>query len=124
MQNGFWEKTRVAGVNSNFSFIGQTRLAPEAFASVGVHDFATKIMVFLRRSLHIEMRPYNADEFVSMEELKERIAEVRRMKHRLRLQLMRESSHIDKAELEKFEYRLAKYMYELKAHPVLNRWKI
>mgnify|MGYP000559167778 CR=1 FL=1 len=34
---------------------------------------------------------------------------------------MRESNHIDKEELEKFEYRLAKYMYELKAHPVLNR---
>lgn len=43
------------------------------------------------------------------------------MKHRLRLQLMRECNHIDKEELEQFEYRLAKYMYELKAHAVLNR---
>ena len=30
------------------------------------------------------------------------------MKHRLRLQLMRECNHIDKEELEQFEYRLAK----------------
>ena len=71
--------------------------------------------------LHIEMQPYNAEEFVSMDELKKRIAEVRKMKHRLRLQLMRECNHIDKEELEQFEYRLAKYMYELKAHAVLNR---
>ena len=56
-----------------------------------------------------------------MEELKERITEARRMKRRLRLQLMREASHIDREELETFEYRLAKYMYELKAHPALNR---
>lgn len=35
-------------------------------------------MVFLRRSLHIEMQPYNAEEFVSMDELKKRIAEVRK----------------------------------------------
>src|SRR5699024_9033798 len=63
----------------------------------------------------------NAEEFVSMDELKKRIAEVRKMKHRLRLQLMRECNHIDKEELEQFEYRLAKYMYELKAHAVLNR---
>ena len=67
------------------------------------------------------MQPYNAEEFVSMDELKKRIAEVRKMKHRLRFQLMRESNHIDKEELEQFEYRLAKYMYELKAHAVLNR---
>ena len=121
MQSEFWEKTRVAGVNSNFSFIGQTRLEPAAFAPVGVQNFATKVMVFLRRSIHMEMRPYNPDEFVSMEELKGRIAEARSMKHRLRLQLMREASHIDREELETFEYRLAKYMYELKAHPALNR---
>ena len=122
MQSEFWEKTRVAGVNSNFSFIGQTRLDPAAFAPVGVRNFATKVMVFLRRSIHMEMHPYNAEEFVSMEELKERIAEARRMKRRLRLQLMREASHIDREELETFEYRLAKYMYELKAHPALNRY--
>ena len=121
MQNEFWEKTRVAKINSNFSFIGQTRLEHSAFSTVGVQNFATKIMVFLRRSLHIEMQPYNAEEFVSMDELKKRIAEVRKMKHRLRLQLMRECNHIDKEELEQFEYRLAKYMYELKAHAVLNR---
>ena len=121
MQNEFWEKTRVAKINSNFSFIGQTRLEHSAFSTVGVQNFATKIMVFLRRSLHIEMQPYNAEEFVSMDELKKRIAEVRKMKHRLRFQLMRESNHIDKEELEQFEYRLAKYMYELKAHAVLNR---
>lgn len=121
MQNEFWEKTRVAKINSNFSFIGQTRLEHSAFSTVGVQNFATKIMVFLRRSLHIEMQPYNAGEFVSMDELKKRIAEVRKMKHRLRLQLMRECNHIDKEELEQFEYRLAKYMYELKAHAVLNR---
>lgn len=121
MQSEFWEMTRVAGVNSNFSFIGQTRLDPAAFAPVGVRNFATKVMVFLRRSIHMEMHPYNAEEFVSMEELKERITEARRMKRRLRLQLMREASHIDREELETFEYRLAKYMYELKAHPALNR---
>ena len=121
MQSEFWEKTRVANVNDSFSFIGQTRLNPAAFSSVGVHNFHTKIMVFLRKSLHIEMQAYNAEEFISMTELKERIHEARRMKHRLRLDLMRETNRIDKEELEVFEYKLAKYMYELKAHAKLNR---
>lgn len=78
-------------------------------------------MVFLRKSAHIDMQPYNAEEFISMEELKDRISEARSMKQRLRLHLMRETNTIDKEELELFEYKLAKYMYELKAHPGLNR---
>ena len=121
MQNEFWEKSRVGRVNEDFSFIGQTRLAPHAFTSVGVDNFNTKIMVFLRRSQHIEMNPYNVEEFVSMAELKERVKKAREMKHRLRLDLMRETNRIDKEELEHFEYKLAKYMYELKAHEKLNK---
>ena len=121
MQSEFWEKSRVSNINGDFSFVGQVKLDPDAFASVGVHNFRTKVMVFLRKSLHIEMQPYNADEFIPMEELKGRIREARAMKQRLRLDLMRETGRIDKEELELFEYRLAKYMYELKAHAALNR---
>lgn len=122
MQSGFWEKTRVKDINSKFSFIGQVKLNPNAFASTGVHNFNTKVMVFLRKSQHIEMQAYNADEFISMNELKERIREARRMKYKIRFELMRETASIDKEELKVFEYRLAKYMYELKAHAKLNRY--
>ena len=121
MQSEFWEKTRVANINSSFSFVGQTKLNPDAFDSMGVHNFSTKVMVFLRRSRHIEMQPYNADEFIPMEELKDRVRKTRVMKQRIRIDLMREINRIDREELEAFEYRLSKYMYELKAHAVLNR---
>lgn len=121
MQSEFWEKTRVANINSCFSFVGQTKLNPDAFDSMGVHNFSTKVMVFLRRSRHIEMQPYNADEFIPMEELKDRVRKTRAMKQRIRIDLMRETNRIDREELEAFEYRLSKYIYELKAHAVLNR---
>ena len=121
MQSEFWEKTRVANINSCFSFVGQTKLNPDAFDSMGVHNFSTKVMVFLRRSRHIEMQPYNADEFIPMEELKDRVRKTRVMKQRIRIDLIRETNRIDREELEAFEYRLSKYMYELKAHAVLNR---
>ena len=121
MQSEFWEKTRVANINSSFSFVGQTKLNPNAFDSMGVHNFSTKVMVFLRRSRHVEMQPYNADEFIPMEELKDRVRKTRAMKQRIRIDLMRETNRIDREELEAFEYRLSKYMYELKAHAVLNR---
>lgn len=121
MQNEFWEKSRVTAINRDFSFIGQTRLSPNAFSRVGVHNLETKIMVFLRKSVHIVMNPYSAEEFVSMEELKGRIAGAREMKGKLRLALMQETNHIDKAELEVFEYKLSKYLYELKTHELLKK---
>ncbi|ROT16904.1 methyltransferase domain-containing protein [Muribaculaceae bacterium Isolate-110 (HZI)] len=121
LQSEFWEKSKVRAVNAQFSFIGQTLLAPDAFASLGVRNFGTKIMVFLRHSRHIDMQPYNADDFVSAEELKQRINDARAMKARLKLPLMQEANVISREELERFEYLLAKYMYELKAHKRLNR---
>ena len=121
MKNEFWEKTRVSNINSSFSFIGQTKLAPDAFASSGVRNFATKIMVFLRKSVHIEMQSYKAEEFITANELRERIGIARKLKEKLRFNLMRETSRIDKEELEMFEYKLSKYMYELKAHSKLNK---
>lgn len=121
LQSEFWEKSKVRAVNAQFSFIGQTLLDPDAFASLGVRNFGTKIMVFLRHSRHIDMQPYNADDFVSAEELKQRIADARAMKARLKLPLMQETNAVCREELERFEYRLAKCMYELKAHKRLNR---
>ena len=46
------------------------------------------------------MQAYNAEEFITADELKKRIGEARAMKHRLRFDLMRETNRIDKEELE------------------------
>lgn len=116
LQNEFWEKTRVTAINRDFSFIGQTKLNPNTFASVGVHNFDTKIMVFMRESRHIEMTPYNAEEFISWEELGKRIDLAKALKSNLKVNLMRETQSVDREELERFEYKLNKYLFELKTH--------
>ena len=59
-------------------------------------------MVFFRKSIHIGVQTYNAEEFITAEELGKRISEARAMKHRLRFDLMRETNRIDKEELELF----------------------
>lgn len=121
LQSEFWEKSRVRAVNGQFSFIGQTRLSPDAFAALGVRNFGTKVMAFLRHSRNIEMQPYRADDFISPEELKARITGARAMKAGLKLQLIQETNSISREELDRFEYTLSKYMYELKTHRQLNR---
>lgn len=120
MQSEFWDKSEVRAINSRFSFIGQTRLYPNAFACVGVDNFETKIMVFARESSHIESKPYNAEEFITMEQLAGRVLALRELKQSLKLKLMRETNLLLNAEEDAFNYRLNKYLYELKAHPHLQ----
>ena len=38
-------------------------------------------MVFFRKSIHIGVQTYNAEEFITAEELGKRISEARAMKH-------------------------------------------
>ncbi|MDR0231979.1 MAG: N-6 DNA methylase [Dysgonamonadaceae bacterium] len=121
LQSDFWEKTRVSTINNDFSFIGQMKLPSDAFASVGVEDFNTKIMVFSLESEHIESNPYLPEEFLSYEELKERITAFKSLKNSLKHKINRESYYIDNRERQAFEYKLKKYLFELKTHPHLQK---
>ncbi len=121
LQNEFWEKARVKAINRDFSFIGQTKLPADAFKSVGVEKFETKILAFMRESKSIDMKPYNAEEFVSMEELTARIAEARGIHQECKLQLKQEITKEQVAEKNTFEYKLKKYLYEIKTHKTLQK---
>lgn len=121
LSSEFWEKSRVTAINRDFSFIGQTTLPDDTFASVGIECYKTKIMAFMRESREITMLPYKAEEFVSIEELQGRINVAKQVKQSLRLQIWRETQESGKEEAQKFEYRLKKYLYELKTHPHLKR---
>ncbi len=121
LKDEFWDKTKINTINRDFSFIGQTELPSDAFKRVGVAKFDTKIMAFLRASKHIGMHPYRAEEFCTMEQLKERIAEGRGLREEIKLQLHQEVSEETMAENRKFEYRLKKYLYEIKTHKALQK---
>lgn len=121
LQNEFWERTKVNAMNRDFSFVGQTKLPADAFKSVGVDNFETKIMVFMRKSDHIEMRPYNAEEFVSMEELKGRVYVIKSAKDGAKLQIKQETTKEEIAQNNDFEYKIKKYLYEIKTHKALKK---
>ena len=121
LQNEFWQRSKVNAMNRDFSFIGQTKLAPDAFKSVGVEKFETKIMVFMRESKNIEMNTYIAEEFVSMEELTTRIAKAKGITEESKLQIRQETKEDISAESREFEYKLKKYLYEIKTHKSLEK---
>lgn len=120
MQSEFWDKSEVNAVENRFSFLGQTELPSDTFAEIGVEAFRTKVMVFARRSVHIESRPYAVEEFLTTEELSLRIREFRILKQSLKLSLARETYAILHDEEDAFNDKLNKYLYELKAHKHLQ----
>jgi hypothetical protein len=97
------------------------KLPSDAFSSVGVTDFATKIMVFSRESEYIENNPYNPEEFLNYETLKEQIKKFKLLKKSLKYKIIRESRRINDSEKQAFEYRLKKYLFELKTHSHLRK---
>jgi hypothetical protein len=121
LESEFWNKTQVHAVSRDFSFIGQMKLPVDAFSSVGVENFATKIMVFSRASEHIEKKPYLPEEFLNYEELREKVTAFRKQKKEHKYQILRESRRISDSEKQAFEYRLKKYLFELKTHPHLRK---
>jgi SAM-dependent methyltransferase len=121
LQSEFWDKSQINTVTRDFSFIGQMKLPSNAFASAGVADFETKITVFSRKSHHIEDSPYNPEEFSDCGELKERIKAFKRLRAAHRYGILRESRRTCNGEEQEFEYRLRKYLFELKAHPHLRK---
>ncbi len=116
----FWEKTKVTSINEDFSFIGQTKLDDNAFSSTGVERFETKIMAFMRFSNHIEMKPYNADEFISITELKTRIDNAKNIRNEVKHQVHLETRELTSEETIRNEYKLKKYLYEIKTHKTLQ----
>ena len=121
LENEFWNKTQVNEINDYFSFIGQMKLPSDTFSSIGVESYVTKIMVFSRKSEHLENKLYRSDVFLDYENLKKRIHYFKQLKSNYKYKIMREKRNAVNDEIQIFEYRLKKYMYELKTHPHLKK---
>lgn len=116
LADGFWNKSMISEINDRFNFIGQCKLESDTFGEYQV-TIETKIMAFQRKSDHLENVAYSSA-FVSLMDLRTRVAQARETKHELRLKLAREAK--ENSELPEFEYKLAKYMYEIRIQPSIK----
>lgn len=114
LEDLFWNRSDIEQMNGRYSFIGQCRLPDDAFKAVGVEKFETKLMVWSLRCDALEARDYDAS-FCSPEELGERVAEFRRVRHAERLHVLQESLATNKDTV--FSFELKKVLYQIKAHP-------
>lgn len=117
LADAFFNKSNIESIEQVFSFVGQYKLPKNAFAQMGVNSFATKIMCWQRVSDSIDTIPYDATSFITKDELSKKIDDCLQVKNELRLKLHRELIQSDD---KVFEYKVKKYIYELKTHKNLQ----
>lgn len=112
----FFNKSVIEDLDSRFNFIFQYHLPANAFASMGVASFDTKVIAFQKRSEFIEHTPYTTN-VVTYEQAKQLMIGVHSDRHKLRVKLQ---SEFLKKNSSDFTYKLSKYLYEIKTHAVLK----
>ncbi len=119
LKDEFSNKSSIEAMNENYSFLCQYELQKGAFETT---DFSMKVCFFFRRVSKDNEKTFAANpysnEFVSYEKASEIIAQF--------LQLKKQNAYIEKKEnilsnVEGFEYKLKKYLYEIKTQPALKK---
>lgn len=114
LNDEFSNKSDIEYINNNFSFIGQIELSDGAFKNVGVDEnFKIKMMFFIKKSKFIEEKTY-INEFITYEEIKERIEKVRTIKENnrnsIKLENLRNYSDKDKS----FNDKITKLLFDIR----------
>lgn len=116
----FFNKSHIEGIQDSFDFIGQYKLEKTSFNQMGVKSFATKVMCWQRKAESTEHRPYS-NEFITYYELKEKLQVCLTDKDKLKAKLMNELVRSRNENLE-FEYKIKKYLFEIKSQPSLKKY--
>lgn len=111
----FDNKREIEGIEENFNFLCQVKLAPDAFKEVGVTNFSTKIMAWQKKCTVIPEQKYSPacitwNEAAAIFETHKKIA------REIKIKANAEMQDGDK----EFMYKVRKYLYEIKAHPSIK----
>ena len=127
----FFNKKDVQTINEEFSFLGQTKLADNAFAHIGVSNFPCKIMFFQKRFEGIPAIPYSLS-YIDFDpqqikanliepalEYKKQVAKKATLAERI---AEKDWSFANDSlrRSDGFEFQVKKYLYEIKKHRSLQ----
>ena len=118
MSDDFQQQKQFERMNEMFDFIVQVDLDGSAFERLGVTSFATKLMVFQKKSKHLTPRPYHMEKEANTDAgyiNKTYIQPVAVHRERLRAQLLRESSG-GKEKDKAFTDTVTKLLYDIKCN--------
>lgn len=121
LADDFTDSGMINEMNRMFDFIGQVNVTDNAFASLGVAKYPTKIMLFQKKSDHLPTRPYQHDVFLPYSEandiyekvmmpVKEQLKEVR-------VKINLENRHKVNSD---YEFKKNKLLFDIKRNPKLQ----
>lgn len=119
LEDEFWQRQRLEYLADNFRFLGQYKLALNAFKRVGVARFHTKVMVLQRRAEGLAELPYS-NEYVAREALRAIVAEARQAQHSARVKLEAQRAQTESTD---FDYRVRKMLWAIASHPATREMK-
>ena len=116
LEDDFTSQNERLIINSKYSFIGQIKLLSNTFSDVGVSSFATKIMIFQKKSSNIASNEYE-NIYSTEEEFANKIRNAKNQTQKIKAQILLENQkNINK----EFEYKYKKYLYQIKTNPKLK----
>lgn len=116
MNDLFSDKWAIEPLNKLFNFCFQYQLSDEAFATLGVSSFPTKVMCFQLKAEALPEVMYTPT-FTEYEECKELMKGIQATRHKMRVKLQAEMLMHSGFE---FRYTVKKYLYEIKTHKPLK----
>jgi len=131
LADDFTDSGMIKTINKSFNFICQFDLPTNAFKSVGVDNFATKIMFFQKQSEHLSIMPYSINKIPNIS-ITDKYAEIIHnqyllpyitKKESIKGKLFLENVHDnDTQEVAEFQYKVKKMLFAIKQHPAINSY--
>ena len=119
LSDEFFQQKHLERMNSLFDFIVQADLPDRAFEHLGVTSFATKLMVFQRKSRHLPERPYSLTKETQADAgyiYEAYIRPVVEQRERLRAKFLLESNG-GYEPAKAFSDKVTKLLYDIKCNP-------
>ncbi|WP_145949523.1 SNF2-related protein [Paenibacillus sp. Y412MC10] len=129
LADDFSDAGMIKEMDARFNFIYQAGLPLNAFKSVGVEHYATKIMLWQKKSKHIPEGKSYSTEVDSLIELSEAESDriysqyvhpVMQLKEQVKHKLFYENLQGKDKEEEAFQFKVRKLLYDIKRNPQLN----
>ena len=132
LKDDFSDKGMIDSVNEIFNFVVQFDLPRDVFKGVGVDNFKTKIMIFQKKSEHIQDKEYKPSDKIVINNLNESTSDyiyntyvkpLIEIKEKIKGKLYFETLHnSDSQEDIQFQVKVKKLLYDIKRNPKVNKY--
>ncbi|NFO98776.1 DEAD/DEAH box helicase [Clostridium botulinum] len=118
LNDDFSNKTDIEYMDTNFNFICQIGLNNKEFEYLGVNNFSTKVIIFQKKSEHLEDKKYNLEMLDKIDPdviYQKYLLPTYQEKEKLKNKIFLENVNLDSEDLDKeFQSKVKKLLFDIK----------